>query len=165
MDLVSSMTPIMPISHDAVGGAHVQDDSTVMLQHVPGHRLGHIEDAIEVHPDDLLPLLPGDVQEVVANADPGVVDQDVDSAHDLDGFINGILNLAQIRDVTGDELGQVGQIGCELFPGLPVSIQNHDLRALIEKADCRGKADPAGPARDDHPFVLESPHGSVLPTP
>jgi len=132
---------------------------------VPCDRLGHPEDAIQVHPEDLLPLLPGDVQKGVAEADPGVVDQNVDSARDLDGFPNGILNLIQVRNVTRDELGQAGQFGWELLPGFPVSVQNHDLRALIQKTDCRGKTDPAGSTRNDHPFVLKSPHDSVLSAP
>jgi len=77
-----------------------------MCRDVPGHRLGHIKDAGQVHREDLLPLLLGDVREVVADADPGVVDQDVDSAHDPYGFLNGILDLALVRNVTRDELRQ-----------------------------------------------------------
>ena len=129
---------------------------------MPGHRLGDVEDAAQVHTEDLLPFVSGDLQEVVADADPRVVDQDVDSTQHTNGVCDGTLDLFQLRNVTRDELGQTGQHRRELLPGLPVSVQDHHLCAFIQKTGCRGHPDPARPARDDYPLVLETPHDSFL---
>ena len=50
-----------------------------------GGGLRHVEDSGEVDGDDLVPFFGSDVEEVVADADTGVVDEHIDAVHHADG--------------------------------------------------------------------------------
>jgi len=47
------------------------------LHHVAGSGLRYVENSSQIHRDDLLPLFGSDVEEFVADADAGVVDEHI----------------------------------------------------------------------------------------
>src|SRR5687768_8489451 len=47
---------------------------------MPGHRLAHVESAVEVRRDDVLPLGGGDLERLLVDWNAGVVDEHVDAA-------------------------------------------------------------------------------------
>jgi hypothetical protein len=96
--------------------------------HPPRHRLRHIEDARDIGPQQLVPLVVGEVLERRAELHPGVVDQDVDRPRSLD-----------LRHTARHSLG-VGHV------------EDRDLRPVAGLAERRGhRIEPRGRAAvQDH---------------
>src|ERR1700733_28340 len=87
------------VADDAVGGGGLEDDAAALLDHVAGGGLGDVENAGQVDGDYFVPFIGRDVEEIVADADAGVVDEDVDSAHRVGGLGEGVLYLIEIADI------------------------------------------------------------------
>ena len=68
------------MADNAVGRRHVENDAAGVRHHVARRGLRDVEDAGEVHGQDAIPVFRRDVEKVVANADAGVVDDDIEAA-------------------------------------------------------------------------------------
>ena len=80
------------------------------FHHVTCSGLRYVEDAGEIYSDHLVPFFGSDIEEVVADADAGVVDEDVDSVHDADRVGQRGFHLHQVGDVGDDGLGNSRQL-------------------------------------------------------
>src|SRR4029077_18975593 len=98
---------VIGISHDAVGGGGLQDDTAASLDreklpHVTRRGLRYVEHAGEIDGNHFVPFFGSDVEEVVADADTGVVDEDIDCAHHANRFGECSFHLHQVGDVGDD---------------------------------------------------------------
>jgi hypothetical protein len=127
---------------DCAGGGDVDDPAPSGLDHVRQHRLGAVEDAVQVDVDDPLPGLEAEVGEALEPVHAGRVDQDGDRAQ---LFPDGGQCLVYLR--------AVGHVG--LLPGRRighfgrVEVEGGDAVALGAQPLRDGQADAGGTARDD----------------
>src|SRR6266850_6802773 len=149
------------IAHDAVSRGGLQDHSATPLPHMPGRSLGYVEDAGEIDGKSPVPLFGSDVEEVVADAYAGVVDEDVNCAHEPYGFAEGRLDLLEMRDVRGDRAGHARQISSNLLASFGVAIQHNHVRAFFQKAGRSGGTDAAGAAGDENSLAVKTSHEGV----
>ena len=70
-----------------------------MLPHVAGRRLRHVKHARQIHRDDFVPFFGSDLEKVMANADAGIVDQHIDSAHDANRLVECGLHLLEVGNI------------------------------------------------------------------
>ena len=132
---------------------NVDDFAGAFGQHVPAGELGEAEDAGEVDVDNRIPVFFGVVGGGRAADDAGVVDEDVDGAEVLDGFINkaradgGIAHIAcqgnGFRAGFGDKfLGGPGDAGRAVHGDLGAGLGQGDRDPCAEAA--RGSGDECG---------------------
>src|SRR5215203_2302974 len=80
-------------------GAHVDDLAPALLYHVRQHRVDRVEGAVEVHLNDLVPIIHGELLQRTVDVDAGVVDQDVYTIILFYRPIYECLGLLRIRNV------------------------------------------------------------------
>src|SRR6266849_6268655 len=149
---------VVGIAHHAVGRRCLQNYAATALHHVPGGRLRYVEDAGEVHGDHFVPLFWGNVEKVVTNADAGVVDENVDPAHNASGFREGCLHLLEVRHISRNRGRQAGEFVLDILASLVVAVEHAHYRALLEKAGRRRGADAAGATGDQDSFRFQAAH-------
>ncbi len=125
---------------------------------MPRGGLRHIEDSREIYRDHLVPLFGSDVEKVVANANAGVVDEDIDRAHCADRLGESGFDLLQVSHVGDDGLRYFRELPAKRVASFGVAVENTDVRAFFEKASGSGRADAAGAAGDQDSFVGQAPH-------
>jgi hypothetical protein len=134
-----------------VDRGHVDDHPAAALgDHLPCGSLHAEEGAPEVHGDDLVEVLLGDVEEALVAGDAGIVDHDVEPAERFDGCGDGALDIRPPRDVRlhGPQPLGVAELRRRPWQGGGVDIGNHDLGPVAKEALRAGPADPARRARD-----------------
>ena len=60
---------------------------------MPGGGLRHIKNSSQIDRDDFVPFFGSDIEKVMADADAGIVDQNVHAAHQADSLGKGGLHL------------------------------------------------------------------------
>ena len=73
---------VVRVAHDSIGGGCLQNHAAAPLPHMTCRGLRDVEHAREVYGDDLVPFFGCDVKKIVADADAGIVDDDVHAAQD-----------------------------------------------------------------------------------
>jgi hypothetical protein len=133
-----------------------------LLHHVAGNGLRAQEGAFQVDRQDALEILFLQIEEIRANHDAGVVDQDIDVAIGVQRLGNQIADVQPFGDVAMDIhcVALRFQIFRRRFTGFVIHIGNHDLRAISDKAlgDC--KSDPPGCPGDDGDLIFQR-HGNL----
>ena len=130
------------------------------LPHVARGGLRYVEDAGEIHGDDLVPFFGSDFEEAVADADAGVVDEHIDAAHGADRFGERGFYLHQVGDVGDDGFGDCRQLVTKGGAGCGIAVEDADLRTFFEKTRGGGGADSAGASGDQDSFVFQASHGA-----
>src|SRR5581483_7962756 len=95
------------VTHDAVGGSSLQNYSPMVLHHVARSGLRHVENTSEVDGNYFVPLFGRDIEKIMANADTGVIDQDIDAAHDSYSIVECPLYFFEVRNVCVEGSGQI----------------------------------------------------------
>src|ERR1700722_3909501 len=153
---------IKRVAHNAVGRGGLQDHSGTLscgsLHHVAGSGLRHVEDSSQIDPDDLLPLFGSDVEEFVADADAGVVDEHIDAVHDANRVGHRGFDLHEVGDVGDDGFGDERKLMTNGCTGFGIVIEDADARAFLEKARGGGSANAAGASGDEDAFVGQAAH-------
>ena len=142
----------------------VDDPAPPGLDHVGHHRLGEVEGSIEIHLHDPVPLLVGDLHELLEAGHPGVVDQDErrpDLGTDpLDGGVH--LGAVGHVDTAG---GHRLEPACRELAGhgvrrLAIQIEHHDGEPVLGQAGGDGPADArSGPGHEGDPAVAHGCDG------
>src|SRR5690349_5606234 len=96
--------------------------------------LRHIKHPSQINGDDTIPLLGRDIEKLVPNADPGIVDQDIDTVHKSDGLGKRRFHLHEISDVSDDRLSQSGQLMLDACTSRLIAIKHAYPRAFFQKA-------------------------------
>ena len=92
--------------HVLVDGADVDDAAGLFgVAQAADEGLGEEEGALEVDVEDGVVVLLGDVPEVGADLDAGVVDEDVAAAELLVGLVDQVLGVGDVGDVALDDDG------------------------------------------------------------
>jgi hypothetical protein len=89
------------------------DDVTAALDdHLANYALRHVEEAGEVHGGDRVEVLRRVVGEFLADEDPGVVDQRVDSPEPVERLLDHALGSVRVGDVAadGEYVGRAGRL-------------------------------------------------------
>ena len=121
--------------------------------------LGEKERALQVHVEDGIVVLLGDVPESGALLDAGVVDEDVAAAELLPRLVNEVLGVSKNRDVGPDHDGFAARdldLAASAFGGVDVvAVVDDAVGTLLGEAfgDCL--ADAGAGAGDDGDFSLE----------
>ena len=144
---------IKRLPYEPIGRGGLQDHAAAALPHVTRGGLGHVEESGQVHRESAVPFIGSDVEELVADGDAGVIDEDVDPAHEVDGFRERSLDLRELRDVGGNDAGEFRELALDFGATFLVAVEDDDARAFFEEADSGGGADSAGASRDQHTFV------------
>ena len=82
------------------------------------------------------------------NADAGVVDQDIDAAHQLDRFSERGLHLFEIADIGGERAREIGQFVFDALARRLIAVEHAHHRTFFEEARRGGCSNAAGPAGD-----------------
>jgi hypothetical protein len=132
----------------SLGGdrADVHDDALAAREHVPPGGLQAVEDAMQVHADDRVPVLPCEVRERCLAGDPGVVHQQIERPVLVDDGVEEPRDRRAIGDVEGSLCHGPGARRARLeIAG--------DHRPAVACEPCRDRlADAAGsPGHDGHP--------------
>ena len=126
-------------------------------------RVRHVEQAIEVHRHDVLPILDHRVRfsgKGVAPVDAGIVDQDRDRTDIARDLCRDVAASHPIRDVERKVLRLAAgatDIRRRLGRRLAVDVEHRDLRALARIAKRNRAADPGAGAGNDRDVVLQKP--------
>ncbi len=147
---------------EAVGGGGLENHAAAPLPHVARGGLGHVENSGQVHGEDAVPFVGGDVDEIVSDGDAGVVDEHVDRTHEADGFGKGTLDLVEPGDVSGDRAREFRKLALNFGAALFIAVEDNDAGAFFQEASCRGCADAAGASGDEDTFVLQTSHVGLL---
>src|SRR5580704_3153929 len=102
--------------------------------------LRHVEDSGEIYSDHFVPFFRSDVEEVVADADAGIVDEDIDSAHRADCAGEGSFDMLEAGDVGDEGFGDGPQLLTNGFAGSGVAIEDADSGAFLEETRGGGSA-------------------------
>jgi hypothetical protein len=148
---------VVVVAGERVRRAHVHDHPAAARDHRPRRALRDVEDAVQDDVHDLLPLLDGDVEEVVADRDARVVDDDVEPAPSLLDLVEGAVDLARVRDV-GQRALDAGEIDAQPLEPRLVSVESDHAGPLLEEPPACRRADPTGTARHEHPLVDQPSH-------
>src|ERR671916_1726778 len=143
-------------------GAHVDDLAAPGLGHVRQHGVNGVERAVEVHLDDLVPVVHGQLPQSLVYVDAGVVDEHVHPTEVAYGLVYELLRLLGVRDVrlNRDRLpAGLFDLVDQLLRGLLAArVVDHYLRpAGGEFLGDRRPKPPASP-RDDHHSLFQSAH-------
>src|SRR5262249_37806177 len=118
-----------------------------------GERIARAEEGrAQIDGDDPLPIIRPRLLEALTAVDPGVVDEDIEPAERLRGFIDDALAFIDAREIARRRYRAIAHLKTlerliDRFGARPV---DRPPRAGIEKCrDCR-LADPARPAGDQH---------------
>src|SRR5262249_54262626 len=114
---------------------------------------------------DLAPLRRSDVHEVVADADAGVVDRDVDAAEQAVELLERGGDPGVIGHVGLEDAGELRVLLRESAVGRRVAIDHGDARALLAEPSADPRADAARPARDEDALSGKPFHQSATPPP
>jgi len=143
----------------------VHEAAGILLAKMAGDGAAHVERAVEMHRDDVVPVGPAHLVEDAVAQDAGVVDQDIDAAEGVargldDGV--GVLRLGD-RQRAGDRLAAA--LGDLVDHGLRrtgvragaiearADVVDHDARAFARQQQRDRAADAAAGAGDDRNLV------------
>src|ERR1019366_7501628 len=121
-----------------------------------------VEDARQIYGDYLVPFFGSDLEEAVADADAGVVDEHIDSVHHANCVGECGFHLHQVGDVGDDGLGDSRQLVTNGFARFSVTIKDADAGTFFQEACGGGCADSAGASGDEDSFVFQAAHRSLL---
>ena len=142
----------LALPDDAADGRYVDDGAARPLRPHPLHRrLRPQKDAIGVDVHDGVPSLDGHILDGSADADSGVVDEDIQLAEPLDGGGYGGVPIRLPRDVEPDENGVSARLVYERLGSLAFILQNvgdDDLRPFPRENPRFRRPHPPRPARD-----------------
>jgi len=110
---------------------------------------------VKVDAHHALPLGKVGLDELLADRNARVGDQDVDAAEDLVHLSERILDALFAADVDLDRAGEAGDLLLERIERLLVVVEDDDLRALEHEALGGGLADAGGAAGHDHALALQ----------
>jgi hypothetical protein len=122
-----------------------------------------VEQAVEVHRHDVLPVLDhgiGIARKTVAPVDAGIVDQDRDRADLACDLCRDLAASNSITDVEGEILrlaAGVTDIGRRLRGGIRVDVERGNMGALFGEAKCNGAADARARAGDNRNVIVKKP--------
>ena len=141
------------------------DPAAAALEHVRQRGLGQEEGPGQVDSDDLVPFVLGHLGHGLVDRDAGVVDQDVQTAVQVDDFVDGSLTVIRARDIAmmDADLGAVTgrrQLGEEFLRVFAVPAVPRGYRcALTDQALTDRRTDSAGATRHESnaPTELGSP--------
>jgi hypothetical protein len=94
----------------------------------------------------------------VADADAGVVDQDIDCSHGADGLGEGGFDLRAVGYVGEYSFGDFWELVAGCVAGFCVAVEDADLGAFVQESDGCGCAYAAGASGDQDSFVLQTLH-------
>ena len=97
----------------------------------------------------------------MANADAGVVDEHIHTAHQVDCFRKGSLHLLQVGDIGIEYAGEIGEFVMDAMAGIGVAVEHAHNRSFIEKPCRSSRADAAGPTGDQDPLCFQAPHAHL----
>src|SRR5208337_4940696 len=117
-----------------------------------------VKHASEVYRDYSLPFFRSDVEELVADADTGVVDQYLNSIHHAYCISQRGFDLHEVGDVGNDGLGDSRQLVANCRARFGIAIENANARTFLQKACCCRRANSAGASGDEDSFICQSAH-------
>src|SRR5438067_740845 len=161
--LRSIVIGIEGVPHDAVGRSGLQNHAAVTLPHVPGSSLSHVEAARQVNRDYLVPFLGRDLQKTMPDADAGVIDKHIHTAHEPNRIVQRRLHLLEIGDVRIHSAFQLRQLMANSFPRLAVAVEHHYCRPFFKKPLRRGSPNATCASSDQHTLAFESSHQFSFP--
>ena len=86
-----------------------------------------LEHARQVNRDDFAPLVTGDVEEIVTNADACVIDEDIYPTHRGNSLGKSFAYLVELCNVRCDYSRKIWQIQLDLFAALRIAVKDHDF--------------------------------------
>ncbi len=141
--------------------AHLTPRHRRLLTHLASNSLEHKERAPRIDGKLLIPRLGRDPQESGDLNDPGIVDQDVDSAKRANCHLHQPLNIGQLRNVhrhSDSATALALEFRHHLLGALSTDVGDDDGRAFLDKMlRCRSP-NPAGAARDDSDVAVQFTH-------
>jgi hypothetical protein len=150
------------VPHEAHHRAHVHDHSVAELHHATRYGPRHVEGALEVGVDDLIPVLILQAKEDVVAGDPRIVHED---AHRTQGLFHRCHRLCcrhRVGHVAAQPQVPLAGEPCRRLVGpcLVASEHGHPGTALGQ-GPRNGQPDPPGSARDDGDRLVQFRHAGL----
>src|SRR2546428_3228716 len=142
----------------ACDGGDVHDHAAAPGDHLARDALQAEEDALAVDPHDAVPVLFGEIHDVGAARDAGVVDEDIDLAEGVDGLADHPVDALEVADVgpEGQALAAERADGVGRRLGGPLlEVDRYDVRAALRQGQRRRAADAARGTGDDRDTIGE----------
>ncbi len=95
----------------------------------------------------------------MANADAGIVNDDVQATESDDRIAKSVLYLPGIADIRPEAAYQSRQLVFNFLAGRSIAIKDHHAATLFDEARRGCRADAAGAAGNEDAFVFEASHG------
>ena len=129
--------------------------------HLGDRRLATVDHAPKIDVHRPAPVFDRYFVEGTADADTGVVRDEIDAAESLLGFIDECEHGVAVGDVAGNDLCATPASpnqACGLLCRVALDIRDHDRGAVTRELDCQGSAQPTAASGDHRPQRLWKGH-------